>query len=142
MSACSKKRGSTDVYEQHDRQLAFFLINFDVWIAGAGGYVPVDVSYVIAELILPHLAERHAPALECAVIASGKKIARKPSSLDFDLADFLDQLFHFTRRSPGEGGFMPRFKVYLNTVEESILLGPDTRVLPSRAQLKIPPAIS
>ncbi len=105
LPAHAKKRRATHIYEQHNRQFALLFVNFNVWIARAGCYIPINIAHIVAKLVLPHLTKRHTPSFKGTMVSPREKIACQPTGFDFDFADFLDQFFHFTRRSLGEGGF-------------------------------------
>ena len=80
---------TADIYHEHHGELAFLLKNLDVRAVEAGSDVPVDVAYVIAELVLPHLTERHTASLESRVVLSGKDIRTQATRLYLYLAYFL-----------------------------------------------------
>jgi hypothetical protein len=63
------------------------------------------------------------------MVTSGKQVACNPAGFDLNLADFFNQFFHTGSRTAVESGIY--FKIRL----ESIPVSPETRVLPSRAQL-------
>lgn len=58
------KRGLAHIDQQHNRPLALFLKDFNVRLSRAGRHIPINASDVIAKLVLPHLAERHARPLK------------------------------------------------------------------------------
>ena len=82
-------QASRDIHEQHHRQLALLLEHLHVGLVEAGGHVPVYVAYVVAKLILAHLGEGHAPALEGRMILARKDVVGQSARLDFNLTDFL-----------------------------------------------------
>ncbi len=53
------------------------------------GHVPIDVTNVIAKLILPDLREGHAPAFEGRMVLSGEDILTQPAGLDLYLPYFF-----------------------------------------------------
>ena len=87
---------TTDVHQKHHRQLAFLLENLDIRFVEAGRDIPFNVAYVVAVLVLSHLAEGHATPFERRVVLSRKDIAGEPSGFDFYLPDTLKNLrcFH------------------------------------------------
>jgi hypothetical protein len=56
----------------------------------AGGDVPVNVSDVIAWLVIPHLGEFHAPTLKGAFILARKKVAGQTTGPKMKSLDFLE----------------------------------------------------
>ena len=55
---------TTDIDEQHHRQLTLLLEHLHIRAMEAGCHIPVDIADIITELILTHLAEGHTPTLE------------------------------------------------------------------------------
>ena len=45
---------------------------FDMWVTSAGSNIPVNISNIIAILILTHLTERHTSALEARFVRARK----------------------------------------------------------------------
>ena len=80
---------ATYVDQQHHGKLALLLEHLDKGTMETGGHIPVDVSHVVAILVLPHLGEGHTPALEGRVILACKDILAETASLYLDLAYFL-----------------------------------------------------
>ena len=87
----AEEGGSADIHDKQDGQFAFFLKYFDVRIARPGSYIPVNRAHIVAELILPHLAERHAAAFEGAVIASVEYIPGETPCFDLHLSYASDE---------------------------------------------------
>src|SRR5690606_2010791 len=87
----AKKRRAAHICQQHHGKFAFFFKYFNVRFAGTCSHIPVYGAHIVAILILPHLAERHTPAFESAVIFAGKNMAAQAPRLDFYLPDFFYQ---------------------------------------------------
>ena len=89
------------VNQQHDGEFSLFLEYLHVRVIQSSRDVPVDAAHVITILVFTHLAESHAPSLECTMVFAGKELARKTSCLDLDFSNlFYDFaiLFHFRFR--------------------------------------------
>src|SRR5204863_6770647 len=71
-------------------QFAFLDELFDEGMVHAGGHVPINRAHVVAGLILTHLVEIHALALEDAVVLAGERFADEPVRADFNLSDFFE----------------------------------------------------
>jgi hypothetical protein len=80
------------VDQQHHRHLALLDEELDVGLAHARRDVPVDEADVVAGLILAHLGEGHAQALEDRVVGAGQLVLRLSRRHDLDAADLLYQL--------------------------------------------------
>ncbi len=91
ISACSEVPASADVHQQHHGQFAFFFIDFHVGAVVARSQVPVNVSYVVAGLILPCFRKHHPAPLESRVVFSGKNVLAQTSRLYLDLPDFAQK---------------------------------------------------
>ena len=83
-------RGHVD--GKHHGQFTFLFEDFDVGISEASRYVPVNVSYIIAHLVLAHLTKCHTPTAECRVVFSCKKLLRQATRLDFHTAHTLQYI--------------------------------------------------
>ena len=86
----SEVERTADVDQKHHRQLALFFENLHIGAVEAGGYIPVDVAHVVAELILAHLREGHTTSPEGRVILTCKDVRAQAARLDLNLPDFLD----------------------------------------------------
>ena len=71
---CTKIQRSTDIDEQHHRHLTLFLEDLHVWTVETRCHIPVDVTHIIAELILTHLAKSHTPTLEGRMVLTCKDV--------------------------------------------------------------------
>ena len=80
------------INDQHDRQLALLDVAFHVYLAGAGGHVPVDGADLVAGLVGTNFLELHAPPLENRVVLASKAVGNQPLGADLDMADFLHQV--------------------------------------------------
>ena len=87
---------AADIHQEHHRQLALLLKDLDKGLIETRGDVPLDVTDVVAILVLPHLAEGHTASFEGRVVLPRKDIAGESTGLDFNLADALEYLrcFH------------------------------------------------
>jgi hypothetical protein len=74
-----------EVDEEHDGHLPLLGEDLHVGLVHARRDVPVDETHVVARLVLPHLAEGHAPALEDGVVAAGELLVRELRRADLDL---------------------------------------------------------
>ena len=66
---------------EHDGELALFDEALDERLARAGGHVPVDGAHVVARLVLAHVGELDAAALEGRVVLSGEQPLHPPRTL-------------------------------------------------------------
>ena len=91
--------GAAHVDQQHYRQLAFFFEHLHIRVVEPCRHIPVNAADIVAILVLTHLAESHAAALEGTVVLARKQLPRQPARLDFNLADFFYYVailfFHF-----------------------------------------------
>ncbi len=91
--AGAEKGRAADVYEQHERQLAFFFKELDIGVAGAGRNVPVNIAHIVAVLVGAHFAERHTFAFEGAVVFSRKEVLAQLARLVLNFAYLFEELF-------------------------------------------------
>ena len=65
---------STEVHQEHDRELTLFAEFLDERLAGPGRDVPVDGADIVPRLVFPHLVELHPAPLEYALVFSGQDV--------------------------------------------------------------------
>jgi hypothetical protein len=94
--------GSGEIDEEHHRHLALFGEDLHVRLVHAGRDVPVDEADVIPRLVLAHLAEGHAAALEDGVVAARELLVGEPGGADLDLLQLLDD-FSGNHGQPARG---------------------------------------
>jgi hypothetical protein len=58
-------------------------------VVETGRYIPVYGTYLIANLVLAHLAESHTPAFKSRMIFARKKVIAQPPGFDLDLSYFF-----------------------------------------------------
>ena len=63
-----------NVNQQHHGQLALLLKDLHIRTMKPGRHIPVNVTHIIPELILAHLAEGHSPTLEGRMVLSGEDV--------------------------------------------------------------------
>jgi hypothetical protein len=99
---CAELLGGREIDEQHHGHLALLGEHLHVGLVHARRDVPVDEAHVVARLVLAHLAEGHAAALEDGVIPTRELLVGEPSRADLDLLQLLDELArdHQTLRGP------------------------------------------
>ena len=89
----SKRTGRGQVYQENDGQLPLFNKKFYMGFPGAGGYVPVNGPYVIADPVFPDLVKLHAASLEDTSVFTGKAVVNRLTGIDLDVAYFFGQFF-------------------------------------------------
>ena len=90
LAHCAEITAAGHIDKQHHRHLALLFVDLDIGPVVARGHVPVYVAYVIAILVLAHLAEGHAAALECRMVFTGKYILRQTFGLYLNLTYLLE----------------------------------------------------
>ena len=65
---------TTDVDKQHHRHLALFFEHLYIRTMETSSHIPVDISHIITELILAHLAKGHTPTLKGRVVLTCKDV--------------------------------------------------------------------
>ena len=81
-----------EVNDKHHRQFALLLKDLDVWLVETCSHVPVDVTHIVAILVLTHLAEGHTTPLEGRMVLSCKDVVREAARLYLNLANFLYEI--------------------------------------------------
>ena len=82
----AKLPGGADVDQQHDGQLSFLYVSFDVGVPPARRDVPINTAHVVAWRILAHLGELHAVAFEGAQVFAPKCFVDQPVCSDVQAA--------------------------------------------------------
>ena len=85
----TKVERATHVHQQHHRQLTLLLKHLDKGAMKACRYIPVDISHVIAILVLPYLGKGHASSLEGRMVLTCKDVLAQSASLNLDLPNLL-----------------------------------------------------
>src|SRR5262245_31215536 len=75
--AGTELQGEAVVEEQDDGELSLFDVLLAIGLAAARGDVPVDVAYVVAELVLDHLIELAAAAAKHRAVFSAEQRVRR-----------------------------------------------------------------
>src|SRR5205085_10003878 len=83
-------RAAAAIDEQHDGQLALLDEALDEGVAHAGGDVPVDGADVVAGLVLAHLLEGDAGALEDAVVLAAEQVLDGTPGQALEVTDLAD----------------------------------------------------
>src|SRR5690606_21083401 len=89
---CTKVSTAAQVHHQHYGQLTFFTQALDRRRAGSRSNVPVDGSNVVARVVFAHVFELHTTTFERTVIASSHHVVHQPVRIDFNLANFRQDL--------------------------------------------------
>ena len=84
--------GTAQVDEQHHRQLAFFLKNFDKRMIESGGDVPIDRADIVSILVFADFGEFHAASFKDRMVFAGEDVVHQPPCLDFNLPYFFEKL--------------------------------------------------
>jgi hypothetical protein len=75
---CAELLGGREVHEEHHGHLALLGEHLHVGLVHARRDVPVDEAHVVARLVLAHLAEGHAAALEDGVVPTRELLVGEP----------------------------------------------------------------
>jgi hypothetical protein len=92
---CAKFVGTANINQKHDHQFAFLVEYFEERRVEPGGYIPINITDIVAKLVLAHFAESHATAFKSTVVMPGKNIPRQAPGLDLNTPDFLKNLRGF-----------------------------------------------
>ena len=60
---------------------------------GARGYVPINGTDIVSDIVLPHFIEFDALALEYAVVLAGKYVGDQTRRGNLDMPDFFKEIF-------------------------------------------------
>ena len=77
------------IYQQHYRKFSLFFKNFYIRLIMPGGYIPVDIAYIITILIFPDFRESHTSPLKSRMVLSCKNITGQSPGFYFDLTNFF-----------------------------------------------------
>src|SRR3990167_9201801 len=85
----TKKTRCRHIQNQHHRQFPLFNEFLDVGMTRPGGNISVYKTEFVSRLIFPDLLKLHTPALEYALVLSGKNIINHPGGSYLDTPDIF-----------------------------------------------------
>ena len=89
LASSAKVERTRNVDEEHDRKLTLLLEHLNEWFAETRCDIPIDITHIVAKLILAHFGKSHTPTLEGRVVLSGEYVLAQSACLDFYLANLF-----------------------------------------------------